>query len=104
MAVNKDIAAQLGRAWGNHRQGNNEAAISEFRAILAEVRDNADALYGLGLAQRAAGKTTDAAETFQRVLTIVLEALNNHPGEDRYEMLERMIKQRLGELDGGLVR
>ncbi|MFN8529963.1 MAG: tetratricopeptide repeat protein [Anaerolineae bacterium] len=102
MAANKDYAAQLGRAWAYHRQGNNDGAIQEFTAVLNSDGSNLDALYGLGLAQRASGKSSLAVETFGKLRGLVATSLQENPGTDRFEMLERMVNQRLAELEGNL--
>ncbi len=98
MARNQDYAEQLGRAWAEHRQGQNDAAIRDFSGMLQTVTDNMDALYGMGLAQRSVGQLEAAQASFERCLTQVNEALEAHPHEDRYQMLQRMTKQRLDEL------
>jgi len=103
-AQNADFAAQLARAWAYHRQGNNASAITEFEAILASSKDNVDALYGLGLAQRSNGRTDKALEAFRRADQLIAVGLQEKPNEDRYEMLERMIKQRLAEIEGTPIR
>jgi len=96
--ANQDYAEHLARAWALHRQGQNEAAIREFNGLLLISKDNMDALYGLGLAQRSAGDLEVAAETLERCVGQIQAALADHPNEDRYEMLEKMAKQRLAEL------
>jgi tetratricopeptide (TPR) repeat protein len=93
-----DYAVQLGRAWALHREGRNELAIDEFNQLLREAPNHIDALYGLALAQRGTHMHDAARQTFERCLTLVNEALEQHPGEDRYEMLQRLIQQRLAEL------
>ena len=97
MAKN-DYAVQLGRAWALHREGRNELAIDEYNQLLRETPDHIDALYGLALAQRSAQLIDDARQTFERCLTLVNEALDQNPGEDRYEMMQRLIQQRLAEI------
>lgn len=96
--ANSDYAVQLGRAWALHREGQNELAIDEFNQILRESRHHIDALYGLALAQRGAHMHDAARQTFEQCLVLVNEALEQHPGEDRYEMLQRFVQQRLAEL------
>jgi len=96
--ANSDYAVQLGRAWALHREGRNELAIDEFNQILREAPNHIDALYGLALAQRGAQMQDAAKQTFERCLALVNKALEENPGEDRYEMLQRFIQQRLEEL------
>jgi Tfp pilus assembly protein PilF len=99
--ANQDYADQIARAWSLHRQGQNDAAAREFQSLLALTGDNMDVLYGLGLAQRGSGQVEAAQETFEKCLEKIVSALETHPGEDRYEMLEKMTRQRLAELKGG---
>lgn len=112
-------AEQVGRAWRLHRDGDNAGAIGMFESILAANPDHVDALYGLGLAQRAAGDPYAAADAFRQALRAAEEALaavkttaqtegnlgDNDLGsniDDRYMMLTRMISQRLEDLAGSL--
>lgn len=97
MAMN-DFAVQLGRAWALHREGRNELAIDEFNQLLRAAPNHIDALYGLGLAQRGAHMNDAAKQSFERCLLLVNQALDENPGEDRYEMLHRFIQQRLAEM------
>lgn len=91
-------AAKVGAAWALHRQGNNDAAIREFNN-LARQEDNAyDALYGLGLSQRAAGMKDAALRSFQDALAIINRKLMENPGEDHFEIMQRMTSQRIAEL------
>lgn len=98
MAKNQEYAEQLGRAWALHRQGQNDAAAGEFSALLQSSANNMDALYGLGLSQRSAGQIQAAQSSFEKCLAQVEGALAEHPEEDRYQMLQKMTSQRLGEL------
>ncbi len=106
-----NIESRIGSAWHLCREGNNADAVKEFKAITDETTDNADAFYGLGLAQRAEGETDAAIESFQKALAIAKEtheaAFSHTEGqvvvmetsEDaRYMMLQRLISQRLVEL------
>lgn len=96
--ANQDYAEQLARAWAFHRQSQNDEAIQEFNRMLQISQNNIDALYGLGLAERSAGRIDAARTTLERCLGQVQSALEAHPNEDRYEMLEKMINQRLSEI------
>lgn len=119
MAENQAMAQEIGQAWGQHRAGRNDEAISSFEQVLTNVPDSIDALYGLGLAQRATGNSDGAVESFQKALQLAkdgFESLQKEknenketggvvtladlatPEEDRFMMLERMIAQRLAEL------
>ena len=103
----ENVAADIGRAWRNQREGKAEAAIGEFDRILKQDADNIDANYGMGLAQRDVGKKEDAVKYFQHTLELIeagITARNrgaddrNAPEDDRFMMLARMVKQRLTEL------
>lgn len=98
MAKNQEYAEQLGRSWGLHRQGQNDAAIHEFSGLLQTSANNIDALYGLGLAQRSSGQLEAALASFERCLIQITEAREAHPREDRYQMLQKMTRQRIDEL------
>ena len=97
MAKNQENAEQLGRAWALHIKGQNDDAIHEFNALLQTSANNMDALYGLGLAQRSSGKIQAAQDSFQKCASAINSALAEKPREDRYQMLQRMIKQRIDE-------
>jgi len=106
---------RVGEAWQMHRSGNNRGAIEIFQDILKMTPRNLDALYGLGLAQRAEDHIDEAIKSFQAALDLARDALNavnitsdvdGHHGrndldtyeDDRFMMLQRMISQRLEEL------
>lgn len=93
----QNIAEQIGQAWINHRAGRNKEALVEFDRLTKEAPHDADAHYGLGLVQRAMGHPEAAARAFQLALEIVNKALQERAGEDRYEILQRMLNQRLAE-------
>ncbi|MEO8396110.1 MAG: hypothetical protein ABI700_24160 [Chloroflexota bacterium] len=98
MAKNQEYAQQLGSAWALHRKGQNDDAIREFNGLLQLSANNLDALYGLGLSQRSSGKLEAAQESFQKCLTGVDAAIQENPREDRFQMLDRMARQRLDEV------
>jgi Tfp pilus assembly protein PilF len=104
-----NIAADIGRAWRYQREGKADAAIGEFENVLKQDANNFDAHYGMGLAQRSAGKKEVATKHFQRALDLVeaaaaarnrTEGERNTPEDDRHMMLKRMLQQRLAELGG----
>jgi tetratricopeptide (TPR) repeat protein len=107
---------RIGEAWRLHRSGNNTGAISLFQEILDKTPKHLDALYGLGLARRADGDSSGARKAFQTALQIAQDALDaedeisavdglhgannlDNYDDDRFMMLQRMIMQRLAELD-----
>lgn len=93
-----EIAAALSRAWGLHLNKKHSESIQAFSDILTRSSDHLDALYGLGLAQRGAGQTSEAVATFQKLQQRVAAELAANPGSDRFEMLTRIIQQRLEEI------
>jgi tetratricopeptide (TPR) repeat protein len=97
MAKNED-GVQLGRAWALHRENRNDQAISEFNQMLQGASENIDALYGLGLSQRAAHQPDAAKQSFERCLALVNQELAQNPSQDRFQMLQRFIHQRLAEM------
>ncbi len=98
MAKNREHGEQLGSAWALHRKGQNDEAVREFSALLQMSANNIDALYGIGLAQRSGGHHAAAEEAFATCLRQIEGVLAEHPNEDRYEMLQKMTRQRLDEL------
>jgi hypothetical protein len=87
----------IAAAWTKHRGGQQDAAINEFNAVHSADMKNIDALYGLGLAQRAAGNFPDSRDAFTRCLALINGKLHENPGDDTLEMLQRMTQQRLAE-------
>lgn len=116
MATVHHVEERIGEAWKQHRMNNNSAAIEIFEDILSSHPKDLDALYGLGLAQRANGEMGSAVVAFQKALDLAQEGLDaidstsmldGHVGgtnnldtdlDDRFLMLTNMIKQRLAEL------
>lgn len=97
----KEFGEKIGSAWARHRQGSQDNAIADFAALLRQEPGSIDALYGMGLAQRSAGQKDAAIKTFQECLTLVNRGLADAPGDDKYEILQRMVSQRLAELGIG---
>lgn len=111
-----DLDVRVGEAWQMHRKGDNNAALSIYKEVLSSDPNHVDAHYGLGLVQRSVGNTSDAIVSFQRALALCHEQLEQmgikrredksiiHKNDlstdedDRYNMLIRMIEQRLHEL------
>ncbi|MDQ7025978.1 MAG: hypothetical protein Q9P44_10515 [Anaerolineae bacterium] len=106
---------RIGEAWRMHRSGNNPASINLFEEILAKTPKHLDALYGLGLARRANNDNSGAQEAFETAYQLAQDALdaedeisavdgrhgaNNLDSydDDRFLMLQIMIKQRLAEV------
>lgn len=100
MAQN-EIAEKVGAAWGLLRQGNYDGAIAQFTALIRQEPNQIDAMYGLGLAQRSSGLKDAAVKTFEDCRATVNRALAENPGDDKFEILQRMVSQRLSELGVG---
>ncbi len=99
---NQDYSEQLARAWSLHRQGKHDDAIREFNTLLQQSPNNVDALYGRGLAQRTVGQAEAAKATFELCLSQLDSTADNKTAEDRYQMLLRMVNQRISELTPAL--
>ena len=110
MATDNNVNSLVTQAWNHHREGRASAAVTEFEKIVQQTPQDVDAHYGLGLAQKAAGQTAAAINTFKRTLEIISEnqkkedAQRNQdedyvktPEDDRLMMLQRMVSQRLAE-------
>lgn len=111
---NQNVSQQIANAWKLHREGNNSAAVAEFRKVTDVAHDSVDAHYGLGLALRADGDIEGSAKAFQTSYDLTTSALAavrkvaeaegtignnlNITDDDRYMMLTRMLKQRLFEV------
>ena len=110
-------AEKIGQAWRLHRDGDNNGAIRIFDSIISANPENVDAQYGLGLAYKAMGNDSDAADAFRQALDNTERALaaiqtashvEGHLGDndldtsfdDRYMMLTRMLTQRLEDVGG----
>lgn len=91
-------AAITAHAWANHREGRNEAAIGEFERVLRDNPNDIDANFGIGLTQRAMGQYDKAIASFEKAKALVTKALENDPGADRWEMLQRICDQRIAEV------
>lgn len=116
---NQTTRQNISNAWRLHREGNSDAAIEGFQAVLAGDSDNIDALYGIGLAYRAAGMNERAVESFTAAQNALEEwekarvdsGKESDSGDgslvisdpiagegDYYLILSKMIGQRLAEL------
>lgn len=80
------------RAWHYHMVGRHDHAIEAFNEILMKEPDDIDALYGLGLAQKAAGQHDTALKSFRRVMEI-LEPLNAEVTAELARLRERVEAQ-----------
>jgi tetratricopeptide (TPR) repeat protein len=114
MANTSETSELVSQAWNRQRQGNPDAAITEFQRIVQQHPKDIDANYGLALAQKAVGQTEAAIKTFKNTLELIEDSRNIYestrertgeqdniktPEDDRYMMLSRMVRQRLAELE-----
>ncbi len=98
--MSEQLNAAISEAWKAHRAGHQDDAIKRFNDVLSEDPKNLDALYGMGLAQRAVDDPLGAKATFsklQKLLTELMEAEDG--GRSRYQMTARMVKQQLSMLE-----
>jgi len=93
----RDYAEQVGQAWLLYRNGQNDAAAKGFEDVLSRDAENIDAAFGLGLVRRSQGSLTAAQTLFEKARDLVDQALTVEPNKDRWEILKRMIQQRLAE-------
>jgi len=96
-----ELSTALSRAWALQSTGNFGESVTQFENLTSKYPEDLDVMYGLGLAQKRAGQIDKARTTFTKLAEIVEErrAANNE-GSDRFQMLARMIQQRLNELSG----
>lgn len=95
---------QIGEAWKAHRNGFQEEAIEQFRAVLEKDPENVDALYGLGLAKKAAGNLVEARQTFSHLYKLLEKHVQKEYAEGRMErffMLRNMVERLLNQMDSG---
>ncbi len=110
MATQNNVSNLITQAWNHQREGRAAAAVTEFEKIVQQHPQDVDANYGLGLAQKAAGQTAAAINTFKQTLVIISESQKKEdaqrntdedyvktPEDDRLMMLQRMVSQRLIE-------
>jgi tetratricopeptide (TPR) repeat protein len=113
MASQSNVSELISRAWNLQREGKASAAVTEFQKIVQQHPKDIDAAYGLGLAQKASGQVEDAIRTFTVALGLINDSKQTYessrvrnseqdniktPEDDRFQMLSRMVNQRLTEL------
>jgi len=94
-----DLDVRIGKAWKAHYEGNQPAAIEQFKAIVNDAPEHIDANWGLALSYRNAGDRAKAVELFKRVyelLTVKLEAKADD--YERFYMLRRMATQQIEQM------
>lgn len=99
--MSEQLDRAIAAAWKAHRQGNQDTAIKQYMTILEEHPENTDALYGMGLAQKAAGDPLGARASFHKLQKILHELLDNAEGDtsNRLQMVARMVEQQLEVLN-----
>jgi tetratricopeptide (TPR) repeat protein len=117
MANTNNVGDLVSRAWQQHREGKTETAIEEFQKIVGMHPKDIDANYGLGLTQKARGDNEAALKSFKNALELISESQKVYdstrntdpemenvktPEDDRFQMLSRMVNQRLTELEKGI--
>lgn len=113
MAAQSNVSELISRAWNLQREGKASAAVIEFQKIVQQYPKDIDAAYGLGLAQKTSGQIEDAIRTFTNALSLINDSKQTYeasrsrspeqeniktPEDDRFQMLSRMVNQRLSEL------
>ncbi|MBX3061354.1 MAG: tetratricopeptide repeat protein [Anaerolineae bacterium] len=84
----------VGDAWSKHFNGQNDAALEQFRKLAERYSDHIDANYGLALCLKAAGQKDAAIGAFSKAKQLCQSELEKKPDEpDRYMMILRMCDQ-----------
>jgi Flp pilus assembly protein TadD len=90
---------QVGDAWSKHFNGQNDAALDQFRKLVEKFNTHIDAHFGLGLCQKVAGQADAATANFAKAKSLCQAELDKKPDEvDRYQMLIRICDQHLATL------
>lgn len=90
-------ADTMERGWLYYSHKNFDLAIDDFKHILTTDSDNVDALYGLGLTQKAAGTLPQALVTFEQVLKLV----PNISDRQKKSILLRLVKGHINQMRTG---
>ena len=90
----------IAEAWKAHYAGRQEDAVQQFGQIVADLPDNIDANWGLGLTYRKLGQLDNALQVFQQVDQLLSAALETDSPDDRerFFMLKRMVKQQIEQM------
>lgn len=109
-----NLSESVSRAWNHQREGHADTAVAEFQKLVQQNPRDIDANYGLALAQKKVGQTEAAIKTFKNTLELIAESKKAYessrtrsdeldmiktPEDDRFMMLNRMVQQRLAELE-----
>lgn len=114
MVNSSNVSELVSQAWQHHREGKNHDAIAAFETIVQQHPKDIDANYGLGLSQKSDGRDEAAVKAFRATLELIDENKKSYdsaretvadsenvrtPEDDRFQMLTRMVQQRLAELE-----
>ncbi len=99
--MSDQLDSAIASAWKAHREGNQDTAIKEYLVILESNPEHTDALYGLGLAQKAAGDPLGAKASFHKLQKILHQRLDEAESDEinRLQMVTRMVEQQLEVLN-----
>jgi Flp pilus assembly protein TadD len=92
-------AAQLAQGWTALRNGKLNDALSSFQQIIQASPAHVDAHYGLAITQIKNGQREAARTNLQHCLELAKTEQTGKPNRDHIMILERMIQQRVSELD-----
>jgi tetratricopeptide (TPR) repeat protein len=90
-------ADYLERGWLYYSKKDYSLAIDDFEHVLTTEPENIDALYGLGLTQKASGANPKALDTFEQVLRL-LPSLQE---PQRKSVLTRLTKGHINQIKSG---
>ena len=90
---------QVGDAWSKHFNGQNEAALEQFRKLVEKFPTHIDSNFGLGLCLKTAGDKAAAMVSFQKTVELCQAEIDKPVEEpDRYQMVMRISKQHIATL------
>lgn len=95
----QNSAEYLRRGYAYYSRGRFREALADFQRSAALDPDSVDAVYGLGMAQKASKLHDESVKTFQQVLTL----LNAGAVADRVraDMLRRLALGHINEITSG---
>jgi hypothetical protein len=99
MMADSQLDSAVSEAWKAHREGRHDVAIQDFRAILDQDAQHMDALYGLGLAQKAVDDKLGAKVSFGKLRDLLQRIIDEGESTDGNRMQLNMVNQRLKNLE-----
>ena len=95
----QNSAEYLRRGYAYYARGRFPEALADFQRSIALDPDSVDAMYGLGMAQKASKLHDESVKSFQQVLTL----LNAGAVADRIraDMLRRLALGHINEITSG---